>query len=101
MAIPKITKKEYDRFLDRELINQRYSNHERDVFRSVVTPHLGDRDFEERRGFLDPNVPGISEKELKEVMDVLRNPHSDVAKGLKITQIPEPRLDKFEEIMKE
>ena len=100
MPIPKITQKEYDRFVDQELINERFSKHERDVLRSVVTPHLRDRDFEERRTFFDPNLPGVTEKELPEIMEVLRNPHSDVAKGLKITQIPEPKLDKFEEVMK-
>ena len=98
----KITVKEFENFVDQQMVSQRITEFERNAVKSAFSSDLKDVDTEERRPFLGKPLPGITEKELQETMTALRDPHSVVSKNSKARLHEHPaRLDQIEKILKE
>ncbi len=102
VTLKKITQKEWDSYVEQRMYGEGFTRAHREAFKSVFTPHLKDVDIEEKRPFLSSPVPGISKKELDETMTALRDPHSDISKGLDVRLHEHPQiLDRFEKIANE
>jgi len=98
----KITKREYKKFVEPSLRNERFSRVEREAIESVFMSDLQDMEQDERRSWFSPAVPGISENELNKRLKELRSSDSSISKALKypLYKYPE-KIDKLEEIMRE
>ena len=103
MTIPKkITVKEFEGYVDQQMVSRRITEFERNAIKSAFSSDLKDVDVEERRPFMGKPTPGITEKELNETMSALRDPHSVISKNSKARLHEHPaRLDEIEKILKE
>lgn len=100
--LEKITQKEWDSYVDQRMYSEGFTRAEREAFRAAFSAHLKDVDIEDKRPFMSQPVPGITKKELDETMMALRDPHSDLSKGLDVRLYEHPqRLDAFEKIANE
>lgn len=100
--IKKITQKEWNRFVEPQLVTNGFSRQEREALRSAFFHDLKDVDYGERQTFFSNPVPGITEEELKVTMEALRDKNSDLSKSMDVRLYNYPeRLDLVEKILKE
>jgi len=96
----KITPKEWDHFVDNQLEVRGLDRRERETLKSAFYKDLTDVDYGEHQPIFGHAEKGITPKELEETMKDLRNPYSDVSKGLKM-KIHETKLDVAEKVLQE
>ena len=103
MAMPKkITVKEFEGYVDQQMVSRRITEVERNAIKSAFSSDLKDVDIEERRPFMGKPALGVTEKEVVERMAELRDPHSVISKNSKARLYEHPaRLDEIEKILRE
>lgn len=98
----KITQKEWDKYVVLMLDGEGFTRDEIDALSSAFSADLKDTEEGEISGFFSTPIPGIGPEELKARMAELRDPSSNLSKGLKVEFWKYPdRLDKAEEILTE
>lgn len=100
--IKKITQKEWDRFVESQLVANGFTRQEREALRSAFSHDLKDVDYGEPQPFFSQPIPGITAEELKITMEALRDRNSDLSKSMDIRLYnSSERLDLVEKILKE
>ena len=96
----KITEKEWNQFVETQLEANGLNRLEREALKGAFFDDLHDVDYGEHQPVFGKPIPGITETELKEKMEELRNPYSPVSKSLK-TPLHPTKLDVAEKVFKE
>jgi len=96
----KITPKEWRRYVVQQMHSKGFSTNERNVVSAAFNSDLNDAERGESSSFFGSVTPGISENELKTIMDELRNPNSVTNKGAKLN-LSDNKLNKLEAILHE
>ena len=98
----KITEKEWNHFVEPQLVANNFTRQEREVLRGAFFHDLRDIDYGEHQPFFGKPVPGITTEELKVTMEALRNKNSDLSKSMDVRLYDYPeKLDVVEKILKE
>lgn len=97
----KITQKEFDKYVRRQLHAEGFLKREIDMLSSAFSADLQDKEHGDRGGLFSKPVAGVSAEELEKRMAELRDPSSPLSKSLKYPLHKYPdKLDKVEEIMR-
>lgn len=98
----KVTKREFDNYVQEQLLSQGFTRAERDAVQDAFFSDLEDSEQNERKSFLHDVVPGVSQEELKRRMELLRDPYSPISKNSKYPLHKYPaKLDVVEKVMNE
>lgn len=105
MSPQRITQKEYQQYIEQQMVANGFSRKERNTVRAAFDASLHHEDWQEyaeRVGsfFGQAQRPGITESELEETMSELRDPHSPLSQSVKVP-VRKDKIDKLEEIMHE
>ena len=85
---PKITKNEFKKILNDTYSIGGFNQREREFIESVVGHHFDASPYDSH--------PGVDAQEVKEILEKIRDPHSDVMKASKIGQLPVSKIDFLE-----
>lgn len=98
----KITKREFKKFVVPKMHSENFTKMQREAVKSAFFSDLQDKEYGGSSGLFGSPSPGISEEELEQKLEELRDPSSPLSKGLKYSFHKHPeKIDKLEEIMRE
>lgn len=96
----KITKKEWEKYVENEMYRADFTEHERDAVRAAFAGDLSDTSAGEMPGFFGGTIrPGITEDELQATMAALRDEKSSFSKSMRFPLSP-GKIDALEAILR-
>ena len=85
---PKITKNEFHTILNKAYSIGDFNEREREFVQSIVGQHFDASPYDSH--------PGVDEQEVKEILEKIKDPHSDVMRASRIGQLSKSKIDFLE-----